>query len=471
MSTTRRPHRGIARAARALLVGAAALLLGTAALGSTAFAEDPPPTDPPTTVATDPPAAPAADPPVDTGDPVVQPALITAFTKAFSPSTIAPGDTSTLTFTITVDADASGLAFDDTLPTGMTVASAPTASQCGGTVTASAGSSTITFAGGSITFATSNTCTISVDVTSSTPGSHLNTSSTLSSTEPGGTPIPAATATLTVTPGFTKEFSPAQIDPSGVSTLTFTFDNTGNTAAFNLIGFTDTLPTSPGAMTVAATPNESTTCTGGTITATADSGTVSYSGGSVAANSTCTVQVDVTASTVGTYDNSTELTIDGAGTGTTATATLAVTPLFVSKTFVEGSIASGGTASFQITVRNDSTTEALSNVALVDALAPNCDRTFTTLAVGATETYTCSLANVTADFTNTIVATATGADSGVAVTAQASAIVTITTPTAGPALPLTGGSSTGLLAAAGIGVLVLGLLMVATSQRRRLLRR
>jgi uncharacterized repeat protein (TIGR01451 family) len=466
MSQTRNGQGHAGRAAAWALLGAAALLVGTVMMGSAAFAAD----DPPTTLAADAPTTTVAS-----QDPPVGPADVTGFTKVFAPNPITPGDTSTLTFTITSDdtgGGATALAFTDTLPTtpaAMTVAAPPNASTTctGGTVTAVAGTGTISLADGAITGAAS--CTVTVDVTAPDPGTYDNTTD-LSS---GGTGT--ATGTLTVTPGFSKAFSPAQIDPSGVSTLTFTIDNTGNTAQVTGLDFSDTLPTTPAAMTVAATPNASKTCTGGTITADAGSGTISYTGGTVAADSTCTVQADVTAATVGTYDNTSGALSSSLGAGSTASATLAVTPLFVSKTFVEGTIASGGTATFNITVRNDSTTEALSTVALVDTLAPACDKTYTTLAIGETQTYTCSLANVTSSFTNTVTATATGASSGVAVTAQASALVTLTTPatpTAGPSLAITGGPKTTLLAGIGLGVLAFGaLLVLGSSQRRRLARR
>jgi uncharacterized repeat protein (TIGR01451 family) len=68
-------------------------------------------------------------------------------------------------------------------------------------------------------------------------------------------------------------------------------------------------------------------------------------------------------------------------------------------------VAPGGTATFTIRVEN--TGEAtLSNVIVSDAPAPNCNRTFASLAPGAVQTYICSLANVQAGFTN--VATVTG---------------------------------------------------------------
>ena len=55
---------------------------------------------------------------------------------------------------------------------------------------------------------------------------------------------------------------------------------------------------------------------------------------------------------------------------------------------------------FTITVENTGDV-TLTDVAVSDAVAPNCDATFASLAFGASETYTCTAAAVTADFTNT----------------------------------------------------------------------
>jgi uncharacterized repeat protein (TIGR01451 family) len=81
----------------------------------------------------------------------------------------------------------------------------------------------------------------------------------------------------------------------------------------------------------------------------------------------------------------------------------------------------GGTATFTITVTNTGDV-ALTNVTVTDALSPNCNRTIGTLAPGASTSYTCTRANVTANFTN--VAVATGAAGGTTVTAQDTAPVT-----------------------------------------------
>jgi uncharacterized repeat protein (TIGR01451 family) len=85
------------------------------------------------------------------------------------------------------------------------------------------------------------------------------------------------------------------------------------------------------------------------------------------------------------------------------------------------SVTRGGTATFTITVTNTGDV-ALTNVTVSDPLSPNCNRTIGTLAPGASTSYTCTRANVTANFTN--VAVASGTAGGTTVTAQDTAPVT-----------------------------------------------
>ena len=123
------------------------------------------------------------------------------FTKAFAPDTIAPGGTTTLTFTINNLANvlaADFLDFTDVLPAGVRIAAVPNAvNGCnGGALTANAGTTVISYTNGSV--AASDSCTITVDVTSSTPGSHVNTTDDLTSNRGNSG---QATATLIVTGG------------------------------------------------------------------------------------------------------------------------------------------------------------------------------------------------------------------------------------------------------------------------------
>jgi hypothetical protein len=56
---------------------------------------------------------------------------------------------------------------------------------------------------------------------------------------------------------------------------------------------------------VVATPNGLTNTCGGTATATAGSGTLSLTGGTIATNSNCTISANATSSAAGNYVNTT----------------------------------------------------------------------------------------------------------------------------------------------------------------------
>src|SRR5574341_144067 len=122
-----------------------------------------------------------------------------------------------------------------------------------------------------------------------------------------------------------KNFSPDPTTVSGVSTLTFTLTNPTSVTLSGL-NFTDTLPTTPGAMVVASTPNASTTgCGSPTFAPSAGAASLSFSNGSLAPNSSCTIKVNVTVPVAGTYTNtSNHLFIGTLDTGNFATDTLTV---------------------------------------------------------------------------------------------------------------------------------------------------
>ncbi|HWS24790.1 MAG TPA: sortase [Anaerolineales bacterium] len=243
--------------------------------------------------------------------------------KAFSPSTIEAGTTSTLTFTIDNpnSFDLSNVSFSDSLPSGMTVASVPNSSTtCGGSfVDATAGSAQFSFSGGTIL--AEGTCSVSIDVTTSEGGSYNNQSSVLSSTQTGAIPGSEASAVLTVisAPTISKNFSPDPIYENGLSTLTFTLSNP-NPIDLSGAAFTDTFPAG---ITVAADPAAVNNC-GGDFSTVAGAGNVSLVNGNIPANDECTLSVSVTG-LIGDYTNQTgEVQTNEAPDSDSATDTLSI---------------------------------------------------------------------------------------------------------------------------------------------------
>ncbi len=232
------------------------------------------------------------------------------FSKNFSPSTIGPGSASELTFII--DNTGSGtpvtnLSFVDNLPAGVILASPANAvSDCiGAVLSAPDGGGTITLSNGSV--AAFSSCSITVQVTSSVIGTHMNLTGDLtSSAGNSGT----ATANLTVDanrPGFSKSFSPSSLDLGERSTLTFIVDNTANPNNIFLSSFTDNLP----AGVVVASPSNATCSCGNTsaITATPGSSVIIFNDFSllypINSGASCTVTVDVEAAGIGSFVNTT----------------------------------------------------------------------------------------------------------------------------------------------------------------------
>ena len=301
-----------------------------------------------------------------TADLVIEPPP--AFGKEFQPAVTGPGVPSTLVFTIDNTASslaASDLDFTDTLPAGLVVATPPDASTTctDGTLTASAGSDTIAYTGGTV--AATSTCTVQVDVVAATTGSFSNTTGPLTSSS-GTSGTAHAVLAVDPPPGFHKSFSPNKIAGGGVSTLTFTIDNSFGTVDATGLDFTDDLP----APVVVATPaNASTDCTGGTLTAADGAGAVSYTGGSVGTGSTCTVQVDVTSSTIGTHVNTSGALTSSLGTSGTANATLTVEPppLFA-KVFAPNPSFVGGVVTLTFTIDNSAATSTATDLDFTDVL-------------------------------------------------------------------------------------------------------
>ncbi len=151
-------------------------------------------------------------------------------------------------------------------------------------------------------------------------------------------------------PGFSKSFMPDSIDFGAFSTLAFTIDNTGNPMEVDNLAFVDNLPDG---MVIRNPPGVVNDC-GGLLTADAGTSLISLSGGTVAAGSTCNIQVDVDAA-CGTHVNTTEDLTSDAGNSGTATATLTVNCVTLGLTKVESGdpVPLTGQLIYTITIDND----------------------------------------------------------------------------------------------------------------------
>ncbi|HEY2234791.1 MAG TPA: hypothetical protein VGK01_15065, partial [Candidatus Angelobacter sp.] len=288
-----------------------------------------------------------------------------SITKAFNPSTIALNATTSLTFTITNPAAntvaLTGVAFTDTLPTGLTVASA-SATVCGGTLTTTSPTG-IALTGATI--AANGQCQFSVTVTGAASGQYTNTTGSVSSTNGGTGNTASANLTVASPPSITKAFGAANIPLNGTTSLTFTIQNPNTGVTLNGIAFTDNLP----AGLVVATPNALNNTCGGTATAVAGSGSISLSAGTLAASASCTVSVNVQGTTAGVKNNSVQVTSTEGGTGNTSNASITVVGApTIQKAFGAASIPLNGSTSLSFTITNPNTTTALTGVAFSDTL-------------------------------------------------------------------------------------------------------
>jgi large repetitive protein len=288
--------------------------------------------------------------------------------KAFNPTTVVLNGITSLTFTITNPAAnavaETGVAFTDTFPAGIVVATPNgLTNTCGGTATATAGSGSVSLTGG--TAASSSTCTMTVNVTATASGQFTNTTGSVSATNGGTGNTASANLTVASAPAITKAFGAASVSLNGTTTLTFNITNPNTNVALTNVAFTDTFPAG---LAVASTPGLSNTC-GGTATAVAGAGAASLSGGTLAASASCTVSLNVQGATAGVKNNSVQVTSTEGGTGNTSNASLTVTaPPVLSKVFGAASVPLNGSTSLSFTIQNNNTTQSLSGIGFADTL-------------------------------------------------------------------------------------------------------
>ena len=297
----------------------------------------------------------------------------TTLTKAFAPTSVRTGQSSTLTFTITNGTGnpaQTGLAFTETFPLGVVVANpANSSTTCGGgTVTGGSGSGTVTLSSGSLALNQAS-CLVQVDVTSAAANTYNNVAANVTGTSSGMTNSVNATLTVYNSAAMTKAFSPATIGMGGTSTLTFTITNGTGAPAQSGLGFTDSYPVGV-VNTGGATTSSG--CGTPTITAAGASGLITVSAVALAiAPSTCTITVPVTAAAAGVYPNSNAGNITGLSGGLTANAlssTLSVVGTTLSKAFAPLTAQVGSPSQLTLTITNGAGNPAQSALTFTDTL-------------------------------------------------------------------------------------------------------
>jgi hypothetical protein len=217
------------------------------------------------------------------------------------------------------------------------------------------------------TIAANGQCQFSVTVTGAAAGQYTNTTGNVTSTN-GGTGN-TATANLTVgtPPTITKAFGAASILLNASTSLTFNISNPNTSLALTGIAFSDALP----AGLKVATPNGLTSTCGGTVTAAAGSGSISLTGGTLAANASCTISLNVTGVAAGVQNNTTgpiSSTETGAGATSNTASITVIGPPSIAKAFGAASIQLNATTTLSFTITNPNATVALTGVAFGDTL-------------------------------------------------------------------------------------------------------
>ncbi len=366
-------------------------------------------------------------------------------TKSFNPSAIGVdvGDFSTMTIVVSNPiangVNLTGVNFSDPYPQdvgGVAAAdmvNAPTpalTNTCTGTGSVAgtmsgtaAGNTTLGMTGATI--APGGACTITISVRGGAAASYVNTTGNVAATGPIALTGSNASATLTVgRPGITKAFGTSPILAGATSVMTITLVN-GTSVAMTAAAFTDTYPAT---MTNSGAP--ATTC-GGTVSA-PTTFSVALTGGTIPANSTCTVTVTVTATSTTINTIAIGALNSSAGTNATAaTATLVVTPpLTVVKSFAPARIAPGVTSVLTITLTNPNNF-AVTGVQFTDSYPQDvggnsaADIRNAATPAGAT---TCTAGTVTAAANGTSLVFGTGTTGTVPANSSCTITVNVTVP-------------------------------------------
>ena len=297
--------------------------------------------------------------------------------KTFGAVNLATGGTTSLTLAFSNPNSVSAsvtTALVDNLPANLNTVAASVATTCTGTAPTQTATSLTVPVGLVIpagTGVTPGTCNVTVNVTSATAGTYVNTiaAGALQTNRGNNAALTTATLNFYAPPTVAKSFNLASIGRGQTSTMTIVVANpAANPGTLTGVAVNDayigTL-TNAAAGSVACTGAGTATLTGGVNGGTS----VGFNTGSIPAGQSCTITQLVTATSTN-VNTTTAPTATGpvALTGTAANATLTIVTPTVAKTFGAASIADGASTTVIFTFTNAGTNPAHSGITLTDTM-------------------------------------------------------------------------------------------------------
>ncbi|MFQ5570042.1 MAG: thrombospondin type 3 repeat-containing protein [Rhodothermales bacterium] len=304
--------------------------------------------------------------------------------KEFTDDPVAPGGTVTLEFTLIHDAnapgDATAIAFTDDLNAALPgLAATTTLADICGTGSQLSGTTTLSFTGGSLAPGASCTFSVTLQVPTSAPaGNHTNTTSNVTATVLGLTTTrgPASDDLQVQGLSLSKEFTDDPVLPGGTVTLAFTITNDDPAVSATSIAFTDDLNNVLSGLTPTGLPVSDICGIGSQLSE--QSGILNFTGGSLAAQSSCTFSVVLnvpTGAAFGEYPNATSpLTAMSGNNEVRAAAASDIliiaasnNLLTLTKSFTDDPASPGGTVTLEFNVSFEGAAEA-TDIAFTDDL-------------------------------------------------------------------------------------------------------
>jgi uncharacterized repeat protein (TIGR01451 family) len=267
-----------------------------------------------------------------------------SLSKDFAPSSIPATSTATMSLVLANGPgvpEQNAIAFTETLPAGVVLASAPAASQCGGTVTGAAGGSTVVVSGATLAAGLQG-CTITAVVTANAPGTYANAPANVTGLSINL--VNNVNATLTVTPqpwmvpAVTKTNNQSTISPGDATTYVITVSNNsgGAFSGGNAAVFKDPAVPNLSVTGASCAVQGTATCPAFTsaalITAMQSAGGLTIPSMANASTVTFTVQATLTGNPTGTITNVATATANGGTNSAEDTDTIVYPGLLHTKT-------------------------------------------------------------------------------------------------------------------------------------------